>query len=223
MPIDFPTSPTNGQTYSYGGINYTYNGTTWTSGAAGTSIPFAPINSPVFTGDPQAPTPVSTDDDTSVATTAFVKAAVLGATGGFPVGTLMLFQQSAAPAGWTKQTTHNDKALRVVSGAAGSGGSVLFSTLFGRTATDAFTLTTAHMPSHGHSYSDPGHIHSYMYPYLHHYDAGGDSFPVYAADWTTTGGAGIGIGIVANGSGGSHSHAMDNRVQYVDIIIARKD
>jgi hypothetical protein len=29
-------------------------------------------------------------------------------------GTLMLFQQTAAPTGWTKQTTHNDKALRVV-------------------------------------------------------------------------------------------------------------
>jgi hypothetical protein len=31
----------------------------------------------------------------------------------FPSGTLMLFQQSAAPIFWTKQTTHNDKALRL--------------------------------------------------------------------------------------------------------------
>ena len=31
-------------------------------------------------------------------------------------GTTMLFQQSTAPTGWTKQTTHNDKALRVVTG-----------------------------------------------------------------------------------------------------------
>src|SRR4029077_5490983 len=34
----------------------------------------APINSPVFTGDPRAPTPSSLDNDTSIATTAFVKA-----------------------------------------------------------------------------------------------------------------------------------------------------
>lgn len=48
----------------------------------------------------------------------------------FPAGTLMLFQQTAAPTGWTKQTTHNDKALRVVSGAAGSGGSTAFTSVF---------------------------------------------------------------------------------------------
>lgn len=34
----------------------------------------APLASPVFTGDPQAPTPATADNDTSVATTAFVKA-----------------------------------------------------------------------------------------------------------------------------------------------------
>jgi microcystin-dependent protein len=34
----------------------------------------APINNPVFTGDPQAPTPLTADNDTSIATTAFVKA-----------------------------------------------------------------------------------------------------------------------------------------------------
>jgi hypothetical protein len=38
--------------------------------------PFAPINSPVFGGDPQAPTPAPGDNDTSIATTAYVMAAV---------------------------------------------------------------------------------------------------------------------------------------------------
>ena len=46
----------------------------------------------------------------------------------FPSGTSMLFQQTAAPTGWTKQTTHNDKSLRIVSGTVGTGGSVAFST-----------------------------------------------------------------------------------------------
>jgi hypothetical protein len=34
----------------------------------------APLTSPLFTGDPQAPTPATADNDTSIATTAFVKA-----------------------------------------------------------------------------------------------------------------------------------------------------
>ena len=44
----------------------------------------------------------------------------------FPSGTKMLFQQTNAPTGWTKVTTHNNKALRVVSGSASSGGSNAF-------------------------------------------------------------------------------------------------
>ena len=45
-----------------------------------------------------------------------------------PSGTSMLFAQSAAPTGWTKQTTHNDKTLRVVSGTASPGGSAASTT-----------------------------------------------------------------------------------------------
>jgi len=42
----------------------------------------------------------------------------------FASGTALVFAQTSAPTGWTKSTTHNDKALRVVSGTASSGGSV---------------------------------------------------------------------------------------------------
>jgi hypothetical protein len=45
-------------------------------------------------------------------------------------GSLMLFQQSTAPVSWTKQTTHDNKALRVVSGTAGSGGNISFTGAF---------------------------------------------------------------------------------------------
>ena len=49
----------------------------------------------------------------------------------------MLFQQTSAPTGWTKQTSGVDnKALRVVSGTVGSGGSNAFSnTLASKTIT----------------------------------------------------------------------------------------
>jgi hypothetical protein len=49
---------------------------------------------------------------------------------GFPSGTVMLFVQTAAPTGWTKSTTHDNKALRVVSGTASTGGTVAFTTAF---------------------------------------------------------------------------------------------
>ena len=60
--------------------------------------------------------------------------------GGFPSGTRMLFQQSSAPTGWTKDTSTNDSALRVVSGSVGSGGSVGFTTAMSN-RTPSGTLT----------------------------------------------------------------------------------
>jgi hypothetical protein len=45
---------------------------------------FAPLNSPVFTGNPTAPTPTAGDNDTSLATTAFVTTAIAAVGGGTP-------------------------------------------------------------------------------------------------------------------------------------------
>jgi hypothetical protein len=77
----------------------------------------APIASPTFTGDPKAPTPSPGDNDTSIATTAFVTAAVAGGgavpaaltrtndtnvtltLGGTPATALL--QASSITAGWT--------------------------------------------------------------------------------------------------------------------------
>ncbi len=62
----------------------------------------------------------------------------------FPSGTKMLFQQTSAPTGWTKITTHNNKALRVVSGSASSGGSNAFTnTLASRSLSANASNTTA--------------------------------------------------------------------------------
>ena len=63
--------------------------------------------------------------------------------GAFPSGTVMLFGQTAAPTGWTKLTTHDNKALRVVSGTAGSGGTVAFTTAFASQAVSGSLSTTA--------------------------------------------------------------------------------
>lgn len=138
----------------------------------------------------------------------------------FDSGTLMLFQQTTAPTGWTKQTTHNDKALRVVSGTASSGGSSSFTTVFtNQTPTintsglsaGATTLSTTQIPSHTHT----------------------------VAATIANAGSGCGGGQVSNGGnsgatggGGSHTHSVSGSatssaitlaVQYVDLIIASKN
>jgi hypothetical protein len=132
--------------------------------------------------------------------------ATLGASP-FPAGTLMLFAQTAAPTGWTKSTTHNDKALRVVSGTAGSGGAVAFSTAFGRTATDGHTLDVSQIPAHTHNSTGLSDL-------FNSYDAGlvlnGTTVPLNKITSST-------------GGGGAHSHNIDLRVNYVDVIIASKD
>lgn len=98
-----------------------------------------------------------------------------GAWANIPAGTVMLFVQTSAPTGWTKSTAHDNKALRVVSGSASSGGSVAFTTAFASQAVTgtvaSYTLTTADIPSHNHtatstssstsSVTDPGHTHPY--------------------------------------------------------------
>ena len=92
----------------------------------------------------------------------------------FPTGTKMLFQQTTAPVGWTKDVTNDDKALRIVSGTAGSGGTLSLSSFATQTIGDT-TLTTAQIPVHSHSFSgstgdvnlnhshgvtDPSHTHT---------------------------------------------------------------
>jgi len=60
----------------------------------------------------------------------FPDSSVLG-TNPLPSGTRLLFHNSTAPTGWTKDTSINDSALRVVSGTPGSGGSAGFASALG--------------------------------------------------------------------------------------------
>ncbi len=59
--------------------------------------PLATLDSPAFTGDPTAPTPLPGTSTTQIATTAFVEAAVQVA---MPSGAVMPFAMAATPAGW---------------------------------------------------------------------------------------------------------------------------
>lgn len=60
----------------------------------------APIVSPFFVGDPRGPTPAPGDNDSSLATTAFVQSALAGAGAAFSPGMIIDYAGSTAPAGW---------------------------------------------------------------------------------------------------------------------------
>jgi hypothetical protein len=160
----------------------------------------------------------------------------------FDSGTLMLFQQTTAPTGWTKQTTHDNKALRVVTGTASSGGSNTFSGVFNTAvavsgtsnnstvtisgSTAGHTLVLSEIPSHRHL--EGGHVEF----------GTGDSVSAGTRNTGNDSGAKR-FYTDYQGGGGSHSHsagtlAGDNHshtytsdlelnVQYVDLIIAAKD
>jgi hypothetical protein len=142
-------------------------------------------------------------------------------TAGFASGTIMLFAQTSAPTGWTKNSSTGDNSsLRVVTGSVSSGGSVDFTTVFvsNRSVTissltgsaGATTLTTPQIPSHTHT-------------------------AIAASGFTAgyNGGPGVGAGSTgAAGGGGSHTHPLtvsggsadvNLAVKYVDVIRATKD
>lgn len=132
----------------------------------------------------------------------------------FPSGTRMIFQQTAAPTGWLKETgsAYNDIALRVVTGTAGAGGATAFSSTFtGSKATDGFTLAAGHIPTHRHRNKT---MHTSTAVTVHGdnrmslMDANGDLWVDNGEDI---------------GGGGSHSHTISNfNLKYSDVIIAAK-
>ena len=162
--------------------------------------------------------------DFQASTKKYVDSAVAGAGGGIPAGTFMLFVQSAAPTGWTKQTTHNDKALRVVSGNVVNGGVIGFSSFLGRTSTDGVTLSAAHLPAHSHAMRGS----SISYPGENPW-ADGLWFGAVAGtdkNMLTSSGAGNVFNntiITGGGSATAFAPSIDCRIAYVDVIIARKD
>lgn len=169
----------------------------------------------------------------------------------FPSGTVMLFAQTAAPTGWTKSTTHNDKALRVVSGSASSGGSVAFTTAFASQAVSgtvgATTLTSSQIPAHTHTgTTSNASLTGTFGPFrqtLNSPDASasgvfslGNQFSSGDANAGSRNTRSINMDAShthtfttdSTGSGGSHDHtftgtAINLAVSYVDVILATKD
>ena len=96
----------------------------------------APLASPVFTGDPQAPTPAPGDNDVSIATTAFVAAAVAAAVGAlFTTGDIKPTIKAAADTGWVMLDDGNiGDATSGATTRANADTSALFALLWNNTA-----------------------------------------------------------------------------------------
>ena len=85
MAFNFPDAPFPAQVVTGpSGIQYIWDTKKWISGAAPNNL--APTMSPTFTGDPKAPTPTAGDNDTTIATTAFVQTTVTAARNGVTDG-----------------------------------------------------------------------------------------------------------------------------------------
>jgi hypothetical protein len=132
----------------------------------------------------------------------------------FVAGTIMLFVQTSAPTGWTKVTTYTDAALRVVNGAASSGGVTGFATIFaaGGVASNNVSLTTAQMPSHSHTLNPNFNVNFSRAAF----DPGGLAFLTSEAGGPT-------FSIFNTGSSDTHYHTTTMNLKYVDVIIASKD
>jgi hypothetical protein len=144
----------------------------------------------------------------------------------FDAGTVLIFAQTSAPTGWTKLTNLDNYALRVVSGAASTGGTVAFTTAFASQAVSgtvgtsgATTLTIDQIPSHTHSYTTRT-------------TAGEPSTNTnISRAFTNATPQTYSVDIGSTGGGNSHTHsggtftgtAINLAVQYVDVIRASKN
>jgi hypothetical protein len=149
----------------------------------------------------------------------------------FVSGTVLIFAQTAAPTGWTKNTTTgNQHALRVVTGTAGTGGTVDFTTAFASKAVTgtvsvsgsagATTLTTPQIPSHSHvqrgALFNPGFSpRSALTP--------APSSSNSADSTADTGGGGSHTHPLSISSSTFSGNAIDMAVRYIDVIRATKN
>jgi hypothetical protein len=111
-----------------------------------------------------AGTDVKDSDEVSVVITNLL--AAFQNTTGFAAGTKLVFPQATAPTGWTKDTTNNDMALRVVTGTGGGiGGTHNLSTPPSTAHVHAGASHAHSVAAHSHDLSNhthtgPSHIHS---------------------------------------------------------------
>lgn len=147
-----------------------------------------------------------------------------------PSGTRMLFQQSAAPSGWTKETGsgYNNAALRTVTGnIANKTNGKAFTTCMaaGRTSTSVAgggtvgnkSLSVAMLAAHTHTVANVPNSWKHL---VDGDDVGFQGIQSFATK--TSSSTGSGSAHNHSFSGTAHSHKLDLDINYIDCIIAKK-
>ena len=168
-----------------------------------------------------------------------VTGTITGNLASFPAGTRMLFQQTSAPSGWTKDTSLNNRALRLVSGSVSNGGGNAFTTVFNSTVTtgggsvQGHILSQSEIPSHYHlAFRSGNHgqlrngtnMNANNYP-----GSGSGAGNLYESYNISASGSVSNVGRTSSvGSNASHGHGFTNpnfnlNVNYTDVIIATKN
>lgn len=161
-----------------------------------------------------------------------------------PAGSIMIFGQPAAPTGWTKISSINDRMLRIVSGVGGgSGGTQLVSSGVSLAHTHSLASVADHthsFPAHTHNLGTAGSVSGALvangsYAYVQDSIAGGglmaqceqtlglptSAVTVYKSRSLNTGGGNT-------DAQGGHTHSIvsqlaDFTLSYVDVIQCSKD
>ena len=296
--FDFPTSPSNGQTYSANGIDWIFNGSVWkkdaTAGVKGqkgevgvtgdkgqkgekgdkgqkgednsTKGQKGEIGATGGTGGTGVQGDKGQKGETGAAASKGQKGEI-GATGGtggtgsagsdgsdgdkgqkgeigvtgtvFTSGTRMLFQQTTAPSGWTKDSSRNNRALRIVNGSVGDGGGNGFAEVLNSTVTTSngsvsnHTLTESQIPSHYHFAFRSGnhgqHRNGSPMTANNYPSSGSGAGNLYESYNITARNEVPNVGRTSNaGSTSGHNHGFTNpnfnlNVAYQDVIIAQKN
>lgn len=146
----------------------------------------------------------------------------IAGTDSFPTGTRVAFQQSAAPTGWTKDTSTDDAAFRLTSGTVGSGGTVGFTALFTGVVAGTVggtTLSISQMPGHTHVAQASGTRtgSNSRNPNGVFFGSSGDGQDYGPVSLTTQ----------STGGGTSHTHSFTGTtnlaLKYTDFIVAVKN
>lgn len=126
-----------------------------------------------------------------------------------PVGTPMVFYQASAPTGWAEVTTQADSALRVVTVAGATGGSV------GGASNLSSGCTTVAAHTHGTEY--PG-------THTHTISNGSNTSPGSYAIFAT-----VASGTMTSSASGSHTHTTNSQTnsgtwipKYADVIVCKR-
>ena len=152
----------------------------------------------------------------------------------------MLFQQTSAPSGWTKITSGVDnRALRLVSGTAGTGGANTFTGQLNASVSTSggsvsnHTLTEAQIPSHYHfafRSGNHGQLRNGTNMSANNYPGSGTGAGnLYESYNINSSGSVSNVGRTSSvGSNSGHNHGFTNpnfnlNIAYTDVIIAQKN